>query len=72
MKTQIEKLQKNFFRCKDCGCNKIHDSVYIHSSCHSYSPTWLHVVKDKYIIVECAECGKEITRFNFAEESEAK
>jgi hypothetical protein len=64
MKTHIEKLKDNFFKCT-CGCNDILPEVYIHSRCHPDAAVYVKVIKDKHISIECAVCGEEITRFNF-------
>lgn len=45
-----------------CG----HDDsvVYLHSKCHPASPTWVSVRDNgTTMLVECAECGKEIIMF---------
>jgi hypothetical protein len=37
------------------------DSVfYIHSNCHSHSPTWVRYESGGFLRVECSECSKTI------------
>jgi uncharacterized low-complexity protein len=47
-----------------CGCGKCgsDESLYIHSKCHTGTPTWA-VISGDTITIECAECGTVIVRF---------
>ncbi len=64
MLTKIEKLQEEFFRCSEC--NEIHNEVFVENSCCKDAPIQVFVIKDVAIIIQCAECEKEITRFKFS------
>ena len=63
MKTHLEELKEDFFKC--ANCDEIHDEMYIHSSCHFREPVHVLAVKDKYLLIKCAICSKEVTRINF-------
>ena len=44
------------------------DSVfYIHSNCHSHSPTWTRYESGGFLRVECSECSKTIAIVRVAE-----
>lgn len=45
--------------CEVCGDDS---SMYIHSRCHGDVPTWAALSGDT-LTIECAECGKVVTRF---------
>ena len=46
-------------KCDHCGDDS---SLYMHSRCHTGSPTWA-VLSGDVLTIECAECKKPITRF---------
>lgn len=48
--------------CKLCDASS--SVVYLHSICHPEAPTWAKWNSDA-LIIECAECKKEVTRFGF-------
>lgn len=40
------------------------DRAYVYSSCHRDVPTWAYI-EDAHVVIECAECEKELIRFRF-------
>jgi len=40
---------------------------YVHSNCHSNSPTWTRYESGGFLRVECAECSKTIVIVKVAE-----
>jgi len=36
--------------------------LVLHSACHPDSPTWARINDEGGIVMECAECGKDIVR----------
>lgn len=62
----IQDALENAQGCEHTDENKL----YLHSSCHSGSPTWAFIDKEKHIIViECAECRKTIVKLNLEKPS---
>lgn len=45
--------------CEACGAE---GAVVLHSKCHTESPTWAVLYGDT-LTIECAKCGKMVTRF---------
>lgn len=54
----------------DC-CGETTEEMFLHSKCHTGVPTWVSMTRDGILIVRCAECGKEVTRFKASQLSEA-
>ena len=46
--------------CADCGAGT---PLYLHGQCHPHSRTWAVLHANNILVIECAECGKEIARF---------
>lgn len=70
LRTKLEKLQDEFFRCSIC--NELHDAVFVINDCCEDAPVEVLVVKDDSVILQCAECGSEITRFKFSANKKLK
>ena len=64
MLTRIEKLQDEFFRCSEC--NEIHNEVFLENGCCKDAPIRVSIIKDVAIVIQCVNCGAEITRFRFS------
>lgn len=49
--------------CAECGTSD--GPMYLHSRCHTGSPTWASM-QGNVLTITCAECDKEIARFEVA------
>jgi hypothetical protein len=48
--------------CEECG--EVHDKMYLHSACHTGTPTWaVYTNSTQELEIRCAECDKLIAKF---------
>ena len=50
-----------------CGHDSEDGWMYLHSKCHTGDPTYVRV-KDNTLVIECAQCDKEVATFLLAKE----
>jgi hypothetical protein len=59
----VTKEQLDASGCSSPNCNHDHSTLYIHAVCHISSAVCVkYEKKTGLIIVECAECDKEVIR----------
>jgi hypothetical protein len=59
-------LEQGCDQCKERGDPHIHEELYIHSKCHTDSPTWARYVGGGRLEIECAECHELIVAIKVA------